>query len=135
MSELGIEKPKGLADFCGVSEGLVSQWFSGRTKLGPKPLRALSRTHFNLDWIAEGRLPKYRAQEQRASAPEDDHVATTSYVYDESEELSHGEAELLLVYRFAADADKTFLLGVADAIRRRMIIEGTWNGPQLAARA
>jgi transcriptional regulator with XRE-family HTH domain len=49
--------------------------------------------------------------------------------------LSEGEAELLLVYRAAVDADKTFLLGVADAIRRRMIVEGTWDGPKLAARA
>ncbi|WP_323141309.1 LexA family transcriptional regulator [Massilia phyllosphaerae] len=62
MAELGLEKPKDLADFCRVSEGLVSQWFSGRTKLGPKPLRALARTQFNLDWVTEGKLPKYRAE-------------------------------------------------------------------------
>jgi phage repressor protein C with HTH and peptisase S24 domain len=68
MKELGLEKPKDLADFCGVSEGLVSQWFSGRTKLGPKPLRAFSRTQFNLDWITDGRLPKYRAEESGVPA-------------------------------------------------------------------
>lgn len=77
MAELGLEKPKDLADFCGVSEGLVSQWFSGRTKLGPKPLRAFSRTHFNLDWVTDGRLPKYRTDHSirpsgiRALHPED----------------------------------------------------------------
>jgi transcriptional regulator with XRE-family HTH domain len=52
-----------------------------------------------------------------------------------SDVLSEGEAELLLVYRVAVAADKAFLLGVADAIRRRMIIEGTWKDSQLAARA
>lgn len=134
MDELGIEKPRELAEFCGVSEGLVSQWFSGTTKLGPKPLRALARTHFNLDWIVEGRLPKYRIGPHRTSGGGIDHVATPSpQVRNELEKLSHGEADLLLVYRLAADADKTFLLGVADAIRRRMIVEGTWEGPKLAA--
>jgi hypothetical protein len=53
----------------------------------------------------------------------------------EEDALSHGETELLLVYRMAADPDKAFLLGVADAIRRRMIVEGTWKGPKIAARA
>lgn len=52
---------KELADFCEVSEGLVSQWFSGTTKLGPKPLKAFARkTRFSLDWITDGRLPIYR---------------------------------------------------------------------------
>lgn len=49
-----------LAAFCGVSEGLVAQWFSGQTKLGPKPLTAFSRTKFSLEWITEGKQPKYR---------------------------------------------------------------------------
>lgn len=61
MQELSLQKPKELADFCGVSEGLVSQWFSGTTKLGPKPLKAFARTHFSLDWLTDGRLPKYRS--------------------------------------------------------------------------
>lgn len=60
MQELDIKTPKALSEFCGVSEGLVSQWFSGQTKLGPKPLKAFARTHFSLDWIANGELPKYR---------------------------------------------------------------------------
>ncbi|MCG2586525.1 LexA family transcriptional regulator [Massilia sp. TS11] len=60
MRELGLQKPVELAEFCGVSEGLVSQWFSGRTKLGPKPMLAFSKTPFNLEWISEGKLPKYR---------------------------------------------------------------------------
>jgi len=59
MQELGIESPRELAKFCGVTEGLVSQWFSGQTKLGPKPLLAFSRTQFNLEWLLEGKLPKY----------------------------------------------------------------------------
>lgn len=60
MAELNLRKGRDLALFCGVSEGLVTQWFSGQTGLGPKPLKALARTHFSLDWIVEGRLPKYR---------------------------------------------------------------------------
>lgn len=61
MRELKIESPRELAKFCAVSEGLVSQWFSGQTKLGPKPLKALAKTHFNLNWITDGDLPKYRS--------------------------------------------------------------------------
>lgn len=60
MKELGLKAPGELATFCGVSAGLVTQWFTGQTKLGPKPLKAFARTNFNLDWIVEGRLPKYR---------------------------------------------------------------------------
>lgn len=61
MKELGLKTKADLADFCGVSQGLVAQWFSGMTKLGPKPLKAFGRTQYSLDWITEGRLPKYRA--------------------------------------------------------------------------
>lgn len=60
MHELNLKSNQELATFCGVSPGLVTQWFSGLTKLGPKPLRAFARTQFSLDWITEGRLPKYR---------------------------------------------------------------------------
>lgn len=66
MQELDLAKPKDLADFCGVSEGLVSQWFSGATRLGPKPLRAFARTNFSLDWLADGTLPKYRVPAMEA---------------------------------------------------------------------
>jgi hypothetical protein len=61
MSELNLSNNKALADFCEVSEGLVTQWFSGQTKLGPKPLKAFSRTNINLDWLTTGKLPKYRS--------------------------------------------------------------------------
>lgn len=59
MRELRIESPRELAKFCNVSEGLVSQWFSGQTKLGPKPLLAFSKTQFSIEWISTGKLPKY----------------------------------------------------------------------------
>lgn len=62
MQDLRLAKAKDLAIFCDVSEGLVTQWFSGQTKLGPKPLKAFARTRFNIDWIADGTLPKYRKQ-------------------------------------------------------------------------
>lgn len=67
MHELEIDGAKELATFCGVSEGLVSQWFSGKTKLGAKPLRAFARTRFNLDWITDGKLPKYRTSAPQAT--------------------------------------------------------------------
>lgn len=63
MPELGLQNAAELATFCGVSEGLVSQWFSGTTKLGPKPLRAFARTNINLDWLTDGRPPKYRIKD------------------------------------------------------------------------
>lgn len=59
MRELRIESPRELAKFCNVSEGLVSQWFSGQTKLGPKPLLAFSKTQFSIEWLSTGKLPKY----------------------------------------------------------------------------
>lgn len=62
MQELKISNKKELADLCGVSSGLVTQWFSGDTDLGPKPLVALSKFHFNLDWLANGNPPMYRAE-------------------------------------------------------------------------
>ena len=62
MEDLNITRAKDLAIFCDVSEGLVTQWFSGQTNLGPKPLKAFARTRFNIDWIADGTLPKYREQ-------------------------------------------------------------------------
>ncbi|GGX53148.1 helix-turn-helix domain-containing protein [Undibacterium squillarum] len=61
MSELGMRKSSELASYCGVSASLVAQWFSGTTKLGSKPLKALAKTRFNIEWIADGTLPKYRA--------------------------------------------------------------------------
>lgn len=64
MKELNLEQDKDMADFCGVSAGLVSQWWKGSTKLGPKPLMALSKTKFNLDWITTGKGPKYRQSEE-----------------------------------------------------------------------
>ena len=53
MKELGLETPTQLATFCGVTQGLVTQWFDGSSKLGPKPLLAFARTHFDLDWIKQ----------------------------------------------------------------------------------
>lgn len=60
MQELSLTSRTELASYCGVSEGLVTQWFSGQTKLGPKPLKAFAKTKFNIEWIADGTLPKYR---------------------------------------------------------------------------
>jgi len=67
MTELELESASDLAKFCKVSEGLVSQWFAGSTRLGPKPLKAFSRTQFSLDWLTDGRLPKYRPASSSAA--------------------------------------------------------------------
>lgn len=72
MRELGIANNAELATFCGVSQGLVAQWFSGLTKLGPKPLKAFARTQFSLDWITDGKLPKYRPIAPEAEADVED---------------------------------------------------------------
>ena len=66
MERYGIPDQKRLADFCEVSEGLVAQWFSGQTGLGPKPLRAFGRkTDYSLDWLSEGILPKLKKEKSR----------------------------------------------------------------------
>lgn len=70
MNELGLKNNQELAQFCAVSQGLVTQWFSGLTKLGPKPLKAFSRTQFSLDWISDGKLPKYRKDHDKSLAAE-----------------------------------------------------------------
>lgn len=62
MQELGLGSSRELAEFCDVTEGLVSQWSKGDAKLGAKPLLALARTQFSLDWIVDGKLPKYSAE-------------------------------------------------------------------------
>lgn len=72
MKELNLTTRSDLADFCHVSEGLVAQWFSGMTKLGPKPLKAFARTKFSLDWLTEGKLPKYRPVEVESESDVED---------------------------------------------------------------
>lgn len=72
MKELNLTTNAELADFCGVSQGLVAQWFSGMTKLGPKPLKAFGRTQFSLDWLTDGKLPKYRAPVAEPGSDVDD---------------------------------------------------------------
>lgn len=104
MVELGIRNSVDLAAFCNVSEGLVSQWFAGTTKLGPKPLQAFARTNFNLDWLVNGKLPKYREERnvvglQRRSIvtaihPDDDHDPDLVYVPESRIEFSGGSGRV-----------------------------------------
>lgn len=72
MEELGFTTSVELATFCGVSQGLVAQWFSGTTRLGPKPLKAFARTQFSLDWLTDGKLPKYRPTTVEVASDVDD---------------------------------------------------------------
>lgn len=61
MDELEIKTQKDLADFAGVSKGLVAQWFRGDTQLGRKPLLAFEKkTNYSTRWLAEGVGEKYR---------------------------------------------------------------------------
>jgi phage repressor protein C with HTH and peptisase S24 domain len=72
MAELGLKNSVELATFCNVSQGLVAQWFSGTTRLGPKPLKAFARTQFSLDWLTDGKLPKYRPVAVEAASDVED---------------------------------------------------------------
>ncbi|WP_118780327.1 helix-turn-helix domain-containing protein [Neisseria lactamica] len=63
MSEYNLSTQQELADFAGVSKGLVGQWFNGQTGLGRKPLVAFERkTNFSPRWLADGDGEKYRNQ-------------------------------------------------------------------------
>ncbi|MDQ1921680.1 hypothetical protein [Massilia pseudoviolaceinigra] len=104
MDDLELEKPVDLARYCGVSEGLVSQWFSGATSLGPKPLKAFARkSKFSLDWLTDGKLPKFRpesASSQGASAVIEETMADRMLVETTVlDRLDLDETELLEMYR------------------------------------
>lgn len=107
MDELGLEKPVDLANYCGVSEGLVSQWFSGTTCLGPKPLKAFARSSsFSLDWLTDGKLPKYRpgagaAQAVPANDPPLEPPRPPDYAW-----LSAEEMRLVTLYRTTNDRER-----------------------------
>ena len=61
MSEYSLTTQQQLADFAGVSKGLVGQWFKGDTGLGKKPLIAFEqKTHFSTRWLADGVGEKYK---------------------------------------------------------------------------
>lgn len=61
MTEYGLDTQQQLADFAGVSKGLVGQWFNGSTGLGAKPLSAFDKkTRFSINWLTEGTGDKYK---------------------------------------------------------------------------
>lgn len=104
MDELEIPSQRALAAFCGVTEGLVAQWFSGDTKLGPKPLKAFAaKSYFSLNWISDGALPKYR------NRPE-------SQATQRAEEYSPEENKLVMAYRSANLSQRIIGLTWADTI-------------------
>ena len=104
MDELDIPSQRALAAFCGVTEGLVAQWFSGDTKLGPKPLKAFAaKSYFSLNWISDGVLPKYR------NRPESQR---NTYV----EERCPEEDRLVMAYRAANFSQRAIGLTWADTI-------------------
>ena len=79
MNDYGLITQQDLADFAGVSKGLVGQWFSGQTGLGKKPLLAFEKkTNFSTRWLADGLGNKYRKD---------------SEMYRPSENLSDGLAD------------------------------------------
>jgi|GEM_PF-4835578 len=111
MQELGINSPREFAEFCDVSEGLVSQWFSGTTKLGAKPLIALSRTKFSLDWIVDGKLPKYSKERGHITvAPE-----------PESKGCDPGTiVEMTTVYYYTDDAGRDAINSAIEAAKTNL---------------
>ncbi len=61
MAKYGLTTQQQLADFAGVSKGLVGQWFNGSTGLGAKPLSAFDKkTNFSINWLADGTGDKYK---------------------------------------------------------------------------
>lgn len=63
MAEHGLTTQQQLADFAGVSKGLVGQWFNGSTGLGAKPLLAFGKkTRFSTQWLADGTGEKYQSE-------------------------------------------------------------------------
>lgn len=61
MAEHQLHTQQQLADFAGVSKGLVNQWFNGDTGLGAKPLLAFEKkTNFSPQWLADGKGEKYK---------------------------------------------------------------------------
>ncbi|MCY0910884.1 hypothetical protein [Massilia antarctica] len=113
MDELELHKPVDLARYCGVSEGLVSQWFSGATSLGPKPLKAFARkSKFSLDWLTDGRLPKYRLDGASSEGPgaTDEAIADRMRVeITVMDSLDFGETEMLEIYRKIKPEDQEAL--------------------------
>lgn len=71
MNDYGLITQQDLADFAGVSKGLVGQWFSGQTGLGKKPLLAFEKkTNFSTRWLADGLGNKYRKDSEMYSSSE-----------------------------------------------------------------
>lgn len=119
MAELGLEKPVDLANYCGVSEGLVSQWFSGMTTLGPKPLKAFARSSpYSLDWLTDGKLPKFRRGSDGAIAspePEPDRPRPMDYVW-----LNGDELRLVTLYRTTNTREQERIMRIAEASPREV---------------
>jgi transcriptional regulator with XRE-family HTH domain len=100
-------RPADLARAAKTSATSVNFWLNDVNGIGASKARLLADyLHVDPLWLETGQgRPNGRA---------------------DPDELSRGEAELLRVYRLAAPADREFLIGVADAVRRRMVVEGTW---------
>lgn len=65
MEECGLHNQTQLADFLGVTRGLVSQWFDGTTGLGKKPLENIKeKTNFSPRWVKDGTGEKYQQRKQ-----------------------------------------------------------------------
>lgn len=69
MQEHGLKTQQQLAEFAGVSKGLVGQWFKGDTGLGAKPLLAFeTKTNFSTRWLVEGKGDKYRNEPNHSAS-------------------------------------------------------------------
>lgn len=125
MRELQIESPKELARFCDVSEGLVSQWFSGMTKLGAKPLIAFARTQFSLDWIVDGKQPKYRAGHEKGES----RALRLAANQDDDQPSPETYAKLILLFGQASKIERKETLRALDkAAQARALRNGGAGG-------
>lgn len=92
MQEHGLKTQQQLAEFAGVSKGLVGQWFKGDTGLGAKPLLAFeTKTNFSTRWLVEGKGDKYRnvgkQGEGEMSAAPSNHAREPNNVYPTAHRL------------------------------------------------
>ena len=93
MAENGLTTQQQLADFAGVSKGLVNQWFKGDTGLGKKPLMAFDKkTNFSSQWLADGIGEKYK---NTLKAPESNaKILGGVSVWDSNTPLDEDEVEV-----------------------------------------
>nr|WP_256473559.1 helix-turn-helix transcriptional regulator [Neisseria sp. HSC-16F19] len=118
MQEHDLNTQQQLADFAGVSKGLVNQWFNGITGLGSKPLLQLGKkTNFSAEWLAHGTGPKYKeAATVQKIRPIESNVSAVGQIVGWSDDTPPDPEEFALVpfYKDVALSAGTGTVGEED---------------------